>query len=51
MGELFLLSPSSEALSGRWRLGVYLGGESHKLRNSNEKVECNRIIINLSIIF
>ena len=45
MSELFLLSPSSEALAGRWRLGVYLGGEEHRLQNSNEKVAYNRMSI------
>jgi hypothetical protein len=45
MGELFLLSPSTEALKGRWRLAVHLGGESHKIKNSQEMANYNRMTI------
>lgn len=34
LGEFFLLSPSTEALKGRWRLSVHLGGQEHKLKES-----------------
>ncbi len=45
MGELFLLSPSTEALSGRWRLAVHAGGESHKHKGSDSKTDYARMTI------
>ncbi len=45
MSEFFLLSPSKDALRGRWRLAVHLGGETHKIRDSSEKAEYNRMTI------
>jgi hypothetical protein len=45
MGEFFLLSPSTEALKGRWRLSVHLGGEDHLTRGTNEKVRYSRMSI------
>lgn len=45
MGEFFLLSPSTEALRGRWRLAVHLGGETHKIKDSTDKADYNRMTI------
>lgn len=45
MGDLFLLSPSREGLGGRWRLGVYVGGQSHSLKGSTVKNEYSRLSI------
>ncbi len=45
MGEFFLLSPSTEALSGRWRLAVHAGGESHKYKGSDAKTDYARMTI------
>lgn len=45
MGEFFLLSPSTEALMGRWRLAVHAGGESHQIKGSDEKVNYSRLTI------
>ncbi len=36
MLELFLASPSTELLGGRWRMAVYLGGESHETSTSKD---------------
>lgn len=45
MGDLFLLSPSREGLGGRWRLGVYAGGQTHSVKGSNQKNEYSRLAI------
>jgi hypothetical protein len=45
MGELFLMSPASEALRGMWRLTVHIGGETHKVKNTDTKSEYNRMSI------
>jgi hypothetical protein len=45
MGELFLMSPASEALKGMWRLTVHIGGETHKVKNTDAKSEYNRMSI------
>lgn len=45
LGEFYLLSPSTEGLKGRWRLSVHLGGQTHKLKETNEVVRYSRMSI------
>lgn len=45
LAELFLLSPSTEALKGRWRLSVHLGGQEHKLKDSIQINKYSRMSI------
>lgn len=44
-GEFFLLSPSTEALKGRWRLSVHLGGQDHRIKDSSEINKYSRMSI------
>jgi hypothetical protein len=45
MTEFFILSPATETGWGRWRLGAHLGGQSHLLKATQEKVQYDRTSI------
>ncbi len=45
MGDFFLLSPSRDGLGGRWRLGVYVGGQTHNVKGSAQKNEYSRLAV------
>lgn len=43
MTEFFVLSPSMEALRGRWRLSAHLGGQDHLIRGTQDKIKYMRM--------
>ena len=43
--ELVLLSPTGQALWGRWRLALHGGTQSHEIKTTNAKVEFSRFTI------
>lgn len=45
MGDLFMLSPSRDGLGGRWRLGVYAGGQAHTLKGTTQRNEYSRLAV------
>lgn len=45
LGEFYLLSPSTEALKGRWRLSVHLGGQDHKVKGTTQVNKYSRMSI------